>query len=553
MREIRCLYWDDEKEDDRRRYEAWIRRAWEKLETGVSIRITTVGTPGEALEELMRAPNTYELLVADIYLGLDDSDPRGLHLIDEVRGMPSLAIVALSRGTDEGRARALDAGADAFVSKQFLSRVDTKLTSLSEALFESLRRKGHEPIPAEEISLQYDEENLLLAALIETIGRSNLISLAVKLSRPRNIISLRAFFVQAGLSGALVVRADCEVAVGERKAPETLSLLIKMSRDRSQLEAEILKRQEVGTFPTGLFVPFGESRIVDSGGWYGIGANFQASARTLVDWLIEGPANDAVSTALSSLLLDGGLKDVYRHTFYDAEERPVVALWRILALPRRARIRLALDEFSKLAGKHGPAGVYDRELILDFVSESKRVVDLNEEDFSKGVYLCRAHGDLHGRNVLVVQGRINNARIVDPANIQQAHWAADIARLSVDLLVSGLSPGADSYEWDLSNEWLELAQAYVRNDVACLSRASSKNAGLIAALLWIRANLNEIYSSVTTASFEAEFRLALAVEFLRASYRQQDLAAPKRVLGLLAGCAALRDAALEYSRVKNTV
>jgi hypothetical protein len=135
---------------------------------------------------------------------------------------------------------------------------------------------------------------------------------------------------------------------------------------------------------------------------------------------------------------------------------------------------------------------------------------------------------------LVVKGR---PRLIDPASIDLLHWALDIARLSVDLLMSAWDAGDESQEWNSFATWQAVSRQFLEGTAHLVG--GTPNSNVAVALNWLRNNLYKI-CSVDATDCEWEFRLAIAIEFLRASYRYQDLPSPKRVLGLVAACDAIR-------------
>jgi hypothetical protein len=209
-----------------------------------------------------------------------------------------------------------------------------------------------------------------------------------------------------------------------------------------------------------------------------------------------------------------------------------------LTLGRAARVFQAVNEFRSLTVKYDTTGVFDPLLIEGFI-KSTRVGDINEEDVKRDSYYCWSHGDLHGRNILVSQ--TNTGFLIDPANIEQQHWAADIARLIVDLIVSGAGHGDASNEWNDMAEWVDVSLSVINGDP--VQKSGAPYNAVLTALDWLRSRLGTIHSAVVAnIEHEWEFKLALAVEFMRAAYRQQDLPTPKRVLGLISACGALREA-----------
>lgn len=117
-----------------------IRRFLRTSLTAQGYQIIEAETAKAALESLRR--NAPDVLVLD--LGLPDRD--GFEVIQELRGAGSaLPIIVLSSRADEaGKVRALDLGADDYVTKPF--GVDELLARLRAALRHRLQQQGEHPI-----------------------------------------------------------------------------------------------------------------------------------------------------------------------------------------------------------------------------------------------------------------------------------------------------------------------------------------------------------------------------------------------------------------------
>ena len=117
-----------------------IRRFLRTSLTAQGYQIIEAETAKAALESLRR--NSPDVLVLD--LGLPDRD--GFEVIQELRGAGSaLPIIVLSSRADEaGKVRALDLGADDYVTKPF--GVDELLARLRAALRHRLQQQGEHPI-----------------------------------------------------------------------------------------------------------------------------------------------------------------------------------------------------------------------------------------------------------------------------------------------------------------------------------------------------------------------------------------------------------------------
>jgi two-component system KDP operon response regulator KdpE len=117
-----------------------IRRFLRTSLTAQGYQIIEADTAKAALEVMRR--NVPDVLVLD--LGLPDRD--GFEVIQELRGAGSaLPIIVLSSRADEaGKVRALDLGADDYVTKPF--GVDELLARLRAALRHRLQQQGEHPI-----------------------------------------------------------------------------------------------------------------------------------------------------------------------------------------------------------------------------------------------------------------------------------------------------------------------------------------------------------------------------------------------------------------------
>jgi CheY-like chemotaxis protein len=547
---IQCLYLEDDP-GDRATYPKIIKRAWEAQNKGVPFAVTGVATHDEAIKIITENPGNYQLFVADLVFGPKKDQQRlGMLAIAEAhQADPNLAILAFSYLDDnEVRATAIAKGADDFYSKQWLIKQEPQKETLG-AMIVRILEKPDTITPILEESYIRD---LPLTAVLETIDKDTVSRLVFKILGQR-CRKIEPFFVRSGLSGAFVIRLDCTLDNDDKNPDRVRKLLMKASRDERQIRSELSKGDDVKAFPVGTFIPFAEARVVSSGGWHAIAVAFQ-KAETFLDWLIQSKTvrEVDVNKTLKALLLGGGLQEVYARSARLTDKSPHVIMWETSLNPlRRARIQLACKELGPLAKTHGPSRAFEADLILKFIRDSKRIAKLDEEDIDLGTSICLNHGDLHCRNILVDEN--NKPNLVDPANIGNLHWAADIARLMVDLIVSGWDAGDKSHEWNYMKEWVEFSGTIIRGDVKEHSGNSKKpNDRVHAALSWLRMNLSEIHKvEDPKLKPEWEFKAALAVEFMRAACRQ-DLPSPKRVLGLIAACDALREAAATYAQQKKS-
>ena len=447
----------------------------------------------------------------------------------------ALAIIALSIGNGGIEQKAIDAGADEYVSKQYLATSTWEY--LGKKLLAALREHDREPLMVAANVLALDLDDFELAATVEVVGRSTIVNCTTRAIR-RRCTKIVPYYVRSGLSGAPVLRVDCQLETSESQAPEERSLILKLSTDENSLTNEV--GRDLSSFPDELFVRYITPKPVRSGGWFALVASYRGTSTLLAD-ICNGVGQKKAESSLDALFMTSGLCKTYQRAGL-VDERPNVYIWKsLMTLSRKARIRQAMYELAGLIAKYDPGIGFDERAIQSFLA-SKRFGEVDEETVPSGAASCWSHGDLHGRNVLMTT---LGPRLIDPANVKQRHWASDIARLAADILVSGLDWGDASHEWHHMKSWCSIARAFTLGKTM---PPESRNETVVSALMWLRQNLWTIHGGNTKQEkCEWEFRLALATELLRCSYRIQELPSPKRVFSLLAASEALTAASAAYA------
>jgi two-component system KDP operon response regulator KdpE len=207
-----------------------IRRFLRTSLTAQGYLVTEAEDGTAALEDLRRGP--IDILVLD--LGLPDIN--GLDIIERVRGQGStVPIIVLSSRTDEtGKVKALDLGADDYVTKPF--GIDELLARIRAALRHRLQQEGERPV------FRCGE---LMVDLVRRIVTER--GVEVKLS-PREYDLLRLFVAHAGkvLTHRFILR---EVWGGEGQI-QYLRIYIRALRQKIEANPEqpqyILTEQGVG-------------------------------------------------------------------------------------------------------------------------------------------------------------------------------------------------------------------------------------------------------------------------------------------------------------------
>jgi len=116
-----------------------IRRLLRNTLTVQDYRVVEAATAAEALAALRR--DKPDLVILD--LGLPDMD--GMDLIEKMRAQSQVPIVVLSsRGEERGKVRALDIGADDYVTKPF--GIDELMARIRTAMRHRLQEQGSQPV-----------------------------------------------------------------------------------------------------------------------------------------------------------------------------------------------------------------------------------------------------------------------------------------------------------------------------------------------------------------------------------------------------------------------
>jgi CheY-like chemotaxis protein len=534
MHKLRVLYFDDE-EEQLKMFKKSLESDWNELQPDVPIEVVPVLSVQDALNQLTDAKDAFQLLVSDLLVPTQPPK-QGLWLIKEARRQNSkLAIVAVSIGNGQMAKEATDAGADYVLAKQTL--IGDKDSLFGHTVLRALRDHRHEPIALRAAILVTPERSLALTSLLERVGVEHILNFCSRITR-RPLSKVSVFLIRPGLSGASVLRADCDVAVAPDQPAEVREILLKMSSDERLLKGEL--GVDITNCPNTLFVPLFETGPIPSGEWFCIAGPFKRGAKTLLDWVrTESRGVNKIRESMNRLLSSQVLGDLYTRCGTLKNRTAVGALWDQLGPGRRARIDESLDRLSTVVGRHDPLKWYDRSLISEFLATTKRVGKIEETDFPEEVTTCWTHGDLHSRNVLI--DHVGQPFLVDRANVGTRHWASDVARLAVDLILSGWDDAHECYEWDRMESWCEVIEHFLNATSLPGPAKGSPNAQLYASLTHLRESVSQLRTRDAQHFREDwEFELALATEFMRSSYRLQELPPPKQALSLIGACACMR-------------
>lgn len=504
----------------------------------------TATSAEEAREIFARPGAQFDLIVVDLLYeradGIEGYEPVGPELIAAARALyPDAFILALSGG--DPHLPDIFEDADRAGANRLLRR-DQFSTASREHSPAVVARQIHEHLLGSSernpITLTHNQADPDLLDLVHTVGKVTLCRLYSHILAESNksTRTMQIGFIAPGASGAAV----CSVQAVLEGSGATVHHLLKVSRDRDALAAEARRGAEAALLVRAalLVKPGPEQPVGPVGGWYAIASQLQRNAATLREWLVDArPA--LVEDVLVSLFADG-LADVYANTM-----TRVSSPASLLELPhfRQCRIVRAMDELNPvLAHPEGcrltaaEASQINR-LVRLFVLD-RRIDAVEQRQLSQETYEVQAHNDLHAANILVYQGQRPMPVIIDPSQFGSAHWAADPARLAVDLLLRSVDAGAQSMFFGRFEAWRQLAADLGR--VGATAPTTARDDGTsapLAAMDWLVGRLRTwcpaIRDDTDYGQHLWEWHTALAVYFLRALYNAA-IPAPKRALALVA-------------------
>jgi hypothetical protein len=324
-----------------------------------------------------------------------------------------------------------------------------------------------------------------------------------------------------------VIRAAATLVDGSHR-----QLFIKVSKDVEALRLEQRNSERsAGLYAHPLVVPY-IGAVGPRNGWAALGMAFADEALPLRRWITDPAVAPVVPQVMERLFLRGGLSVGYRDGVVSDGERAIKRL--VLPPFRRVLVRAAVDELGPALAHPAGAGIDDPQAVIDVVegfSRDGRLGDVAATDAADDLLLCVSHGDLHGGNVLVAKHDAQPL-LVDLARFGPHHWANDVARLAVDLVLRSLDAGVESFFWHRFARWRRVAWLLGDLDPA-IDDDEDRNASVVAALRWIAEHGYDVLPPLEQERRRWEWHVALAEQLLRRTY-QKDLPPAKRALALVA-------------------
>jgi len=307
-------------------------------------------------------------------------------------------------------------------------------------------------------------------------------------------------------------------------------------------------------FPPNLVIQHRPQHIVGPvNGWYALSGPFTGRAITLRSWLLRAPTDAAVGDLMEELFVDG-LGDVYADGRSGSDDPSGGFAFKPYG---QQRILQVLGELTEALQRDDGGALGEEEtatLVRDvraFVLDRRLPNRVPCADISGDTYACYQHGDLHAGNVLVFAGRHNRPLLIDTSHCDTAHWATDLACLSVDLLMRSVDSGTESMLFTGFRTWRELAARF-GNGESNLPAQTQTPATLAAltALSWLAANLSRVtpalQSGLDQSGYRWQWHTALARSLLRSTYHA-DIPHAKRALAFVAAHDQLTAAAAAVS------
>lgn len=438
-----------------------------------------------------------------------------------------------------------------YFKKQLYGLAETEApVGVVSGIVEILRSKGI--IRAVDAAVKFEgaKQEARTLGILEEVTERTIGSFADRFALP-GATSFELSSIAPGLSGAKILKITYK---GSDEDYSTRPLLIKLSRDRSALLREIEAFRENIQEPMRIVQriiahPYGATaEPLTANGWHCIAFEFAAPSAPLLTWLVAdlGREQNQIADTLHELFFVGGLGDLYSTTLQNKAGYVLDLVEEgLLSHYRRMAVLEAIETFQPLLDKYAGtehSNISSARLLL----EHRRLRNVETRDLQRRMTpSCIVHGDFHGRNVLVVgSGDRSSPRVIDLASMRRSIWATDLVRLFCDLFLSGWDSGTPSYEWTGLEGWVQLVDNLCSGDGEFISQAivGASNRPVAVALDWLLREKLKIAGLSDETYHHAEFALCLGVEFLRASYRDRDLPAPKRALGLVAGNRLLEQA-----------
>ena len=499
---------------------------------------------------VLSADEEFDFAIVDLYLGAEREG--GLVVVEELhtRDRRTFVLVVTSRPErHEGFVKqATDAGAvHALIRGQLSRKHDPwSFRGLAEQIRAHLVK--HDLVAPG--SMEYDDTDPGIVSILESLGGIQpsegsverglqvIRSLAMSCLKPAVVdtATFKLSYLVPGRSGAYVCRVDV-------RTPDqpTEYFVLKFGLDREALKLEHRLNSQARQLLDRVLVPTIGDVEFDSSGYCAIASKVAESAITLGRWLPTADARQAREVATE--LFDECLHNLFRQEL--RRETPATT-WMASSALIRLRTKAVLDTYTEAlaqpsGGKRDDVDVIRRTL-LEFMSTGTLSVE-RPERLRDPVLFVHGFGDLHSSNVLIQQGIHARPLLIDASRYGRHHWAADSARMLVDLFRRIRGAGLPALLWDDFTASARQAASMCR---LCADDRPAEPADPVEAFI------DEIVQGLPRfLQFESlrlvpdvwhwQWHVALAKEFIRQS-SHPDLTPSRGALALVAGADQVRSA-----------
>jgi DNA-binding NarL/FixJ family response regulator len=513
----------------------------------------------QARSLVRRAYENFDFAIVDLYLGAEREG--GLAVVEELRardGRTFILVVTSRPERHEGFVtQAVNAGATHALIRGQLSREKDpwSFQELAERIRTHLVKHG---LAAPGI-MTYDENDPGIISILESLGGSHpsegsierglqvVRSLAMGCLKPPVVgtATFKLSYLVPGRSGAYVCRVDLRVP-----GQPTEYFVLKFGLDQDALRLEHRSNFQARRLLDRVLVPTMGDIEFDSSGYCAIAFRVAEGAVTLGRWL--STADEQQAREVAAELFGEYLRNLFREELW--HETPA-AEWMASSALVRLRTRAVLDNLTEaLAHPHG-GGRDDVDLIrrtlLDFTSTGTLRVTQPKRLTDPVRFVC-GFGDLHSSNVLVQEGIHARPLLIDASRFGNHHWAADSARMIVDLFLRIRNTGLDALLWDDFTTSVQQTRGLCP---LCQVDRPAEPTGPVE--IFIHATVERLpellqfeYLRLVPDVWHWQWHVALAKEFIRQA-SHSDLTPPRSAVALVAGADQLLSAtrivdALEY-------
>jgi CheY-like chemotaxis protein len=227
------------------------------------------------------------------------------------------------------------------------------------------------------------------------------------------------------------------------------SFVLKIGMGRAALEAERAANAEAArVLSAQVLVRLDRPlRTDDSSGYTAVAAGLVNDTLTLGEWMRQPETTPEQAIALADELHGHHLIRLLQS---DLRRAASTRDWLTMSPILRLRVRECLTRYSEIwkdeRGAQQPDAKRMGETLLAFVNDGA-LPDTDRKWLGDRVTHARGFGDLHSGNILVQSYVTARPLLVDASQYGVHHWATDVTRLLVDLVLHVRRPGVESMLW----------------------------------------------------------------------------------------------------------